>query len=58
MGIFQSDRSVNNGDQNKVDGVVYKVSNDEITIAFNEMHEFEQFKQPLSAVLLANEITY
>jgi len=33
---------------------VYKVSNDEIIVAFNEMHEFEQMKQPLSLVLLAN----
>ena len=37
---------------------MYKVSEEELTIAFNEMHDFENMKQPLSAVLLANEITY
>ena len=41
-----------------MDGIVYKVNNEEIVIAFNEMHEFESMKQPLSAVLLANEVTY
>ena len=39
-------------------GVVYKVNYDEITVAFNEMQDFEQFKQPLALVILANEITY
>lgn len=58
VGLFQSERQAKSGDQEKVDGLVYKVSNDEIVVAFNEMHEFEQFKQPLSLVLLANEVTY
>jgi hypothetical protein len=37
---------------------VYKVSNDEIILSYNEMHEFESLKQPVTGILLANEITY
>jgi ATP-dependent RNA/DNA helicase IGHMBP2 len=44
VGLFQSDRSAKGGEQEKVDGIVYKITNDEIVVAFNEMHEFEQFK--------------
>ena len=58
VGLYQSDRSQSSSERGCVDGIVYKVNNEEIVIAFNEMHEFESMKQPLSAVLLANEVTY
>lgn len=40
------------------EGIVYKTTGDEITVAFNEMQDFEAFKQPLALVVLANEVTY
>ena len=60
VGLFQSDRhqGSNTTESGRAEGIVYKVSDEELTIAFNEMHDFENMKQPLSAVLLANEITY
>jgi len=58
VGVYQSDRHSNTVDKGSADGIVYKVTNEELVIAFNEMHEFEAMKQPLSAVLLANEVTY
>ena len=59
VGLFQSDRQTGNqADGSKAEGIVYKVSQEVLTIAFNEMHDFENMKQPLSAVLLANEVTY
>ena len=48
----------NNTEGGRAEGIVYKVSEEELVIAFNEMHEFESMKQPLSAVLLANEVTF
>ena len=42
VGIYQSDRHHGSGSNEKgsVDGIVYKVNNEEIVIAFNEMYEF------------------
>ena len=40
VGIFQSDRHNNSVEKGSADGIVYKVTNDELVIAFNEMHEF------------------
>lgn len=37
MGIFQSGSG---GERTSIDGIVYKVTNEELTIAFNEMHDF------------------
>ena len=60
VGVFQSQGgSKINGPQNdKVEGIVHKVTNSEILISFNEMHDFENFKQPLNIALLANQVTY
>ena len=59
VGLFQSDRQHHGGNSgDRIDGIVYKVNYEEIVIAFNEMHDFESMKQPLSLVLLANEVTY
>lgn len=39
--------------------MIYKVSEDEITVTFNEMGvDYEQLKEPLTLAKLANEITY
>ena len=40
VGLYQSDRYNGASGGNSVDGVVYKVTNEELVIAFNEMHEF------------------
>ena len=44
IGLYQSDRHHNNNstgnDKGSADGIVYKVNNEELVIAFNEMHEF------------------
>jgi hypothetical protein len=37
---------------------VHKVTNNEIVISFNEMHDFENFKQPINIAILANQVTY
>jgi len=37
---------------------VFKVNEEEIVVAFNEMQEYEEMKQPICLVILANEITY
>lgn len=60
VGVFQSQGQANAGQANSdnADGIVYKVTNDEIVISFNEMHDFENFKQPLNIALLANNVTY
>ena len=46
VGVFQSQGQANGGQANSdnADGIVYKVTNDEIVISFNEMHDFENFK--------------
>ena len=31
-------------DTGRIEGIVYKVNEEELTIAFNEMHEFEAMK--------------
>ena len=40
------------------EGTVYRTTGEDITITFNEMQDFESFKQPLALVVLANEVTY
>jgi len=51
VGLFQNERW---GKQEKVEGIVYKVINDEIIVAFEsdeiEKSEFDQMKPPLSLV--------
>ena len=58
VGLFQSDRNAKDSSDSKIDGIVYKVANDEVVVAFNEPVEPDQLKQPLSLVMLANEVTY
>lgn len=31
---------------------------DEIVVSYNQMHEFDTLKQPITVIKLANEITY
>jgi hypothetical protein len=54
VGIYQSGEKTDD----KAEGIIYKVNHDEIVVSFNEMHDFENFKQPLNLALLANEVTY
>ena len=53
----------------RIEGIVYKVNEDQITVSFREMHDFviinlfnnfnqDSLKQPLALVILANEITH
>jgi len=56
VGIFQSAGQV--GTTDSADGIIYKVTNEEIVVSFNEMHDFENFRQPLNLALLANQVTY
>lgn len=59
VGLLQSDgKSADPNDQGSVEGIVYKVHHDEIVVSFNEMFDFENFKQPLNLCLLANQVTY
>jgi hypothetical protein len=55
VGIFQAGAGQ---ETHSAEGVVFKVSDEEIVVAFNEMQEYEQMKQPICLVILANEITY
>jgi len=55
VGIFQAGAGQ---DTHSAEGVVFKVSDEEIVVAFNEMQEYEEMKQPICLVILANEITY
>ena len=57
VGIYQSDASKSEK-ADSADGIIYKVNNDEIVVSFNEMHDFENFKQPLNLAMLANQVTY
>lgn len=57
VGLFQSGYGKEPG-QEGAEGVIYRVSNKELVISFNEMHDFENFKQPLSVCLMANQITH
>jgi len=59
VGIFQSEGGGKGTDKGEsADGIVYKVLRDEIIVSYNEMHDFENFKQPLNMALLANTVTY
>ena len=40
VGLYQSNRHNESGQSGGVEGVVYKVNNEEIVIAFSEMHDF------------------
>ncbi|CDW76925.1 dna-binding protein smubp-2 [Stylonychia lemnae] len=55
VGLFQA-QSTEGSD--RIDGIVYKVNEDQIVVSFREMHDFESLRQPLSLVILANEITH
>jgi hypothetical protein len=57
IGLFQSEKA-GGSDLETIGGIVYKVNNEEIILSYNEMHEFESLKQPVTGILLANEITY
>ena len=54
VGIYQSGEKTDE----KAEGIIYKVHHDEIIVSFNEMYDFENFKQPLNLALLANQVTY
>jgi len=54
VGIYQS--GSDSGES--VEGIVYRAHHDEIVVSFNEMHDFDNFKEPLNMALLANQVTY
>ena len=56
IGVYEAGGQGDKGPS--AEGIVYKVTGQEIIVAFTEMHEFEEFKQPMSLAKLANEITY
>lgn len=60
VGVFQSSGAKTIGQEEKesVEGIVYRVNNQEIALSFNEMHDFDNFQQPLNLCLMANSITY
>ena len=39
VGLHESDRYNNNGSNGSIEGIVYRVTNDELVIAFNQMHD-------------------
>lgn len=43
VGLFQSGKQ-GNGSDDSCEGIVYKVNNFELTIAFNQMYDFENMK--------------
>lgn len=54
VGLYQS----GSASGAEAEGLIYKVSEKEIVVAFNEFGDYERLKQPLTLVKLANEITY
>jgi hypothetical protein len=58
VGLFDSGGSQQKQSDVKIDGIVYRVTQTEIIVAFMVLKDFEQLKQPVSLVLLQNEITY
>ena len=54
--IFNNSNSTDQSD--RIEGIVYKTNEKEIVVAYKELHDFEGLKQPLSLVMLANEVTH
>lgn len=42
----------------RIDGIVYRTNDNEVIVAYKEMYDFEGLKQPVSLVMLANEVTH
>jgi hypothetical protein len=61
VGVFQSgggSKTVGQEEKESVEAIVYRVNNQEIALAFNEMHDFDNFQQPLNLCLMANSVTF
>ena len=56
VGLIQGSQATETSD--RIDGIVYRTRDNEIIVAYKEMYDFEDMKQPMSLVLLANEITH